>query len=833
MRFRAVARIAADLRGLVDRFRRGGFNHPELPQLRQNLHLQLVVYLQVHDMLALDFVRGELSFEGVRLEEASELARPLYRMGVRQLVMEAGLEPGELIALTNAWARAVEAPLRADFIADLDAFDLDHIWLTLAGPGAVSDVPEAAKETMTPDLVAAEADAAGPERARWLEELQAGDAGQRHRALASLLSAAEACEGDAERRELLGTAREALASLVRRGRFDDVCALLSGSSTAPHDPRSEWLDDPEILLPLLDEFQRFPSRELHAVLVGAGSRGAEALLDRALDLAPGPVRDAMKELLLVLPLSEEKLTEGLTRADADLGPWLLDVAFEAPEQPPPPALWAAALDHPATEVRARCLALLSHEQYDRFCDHVYPLLADDDQGLRRSALNLVMRRHDVGAAPFLAVRLDDVDVSEDELHSLVVAAGRLGSPATASALRNLLESRKEPRIKVATLLALAKVEGEGARDLLAKHAEKKLFVGRQIREAAEEGLRRLDARLSGRQRTPSAPWPEASVPEPDVRPAADPEFAPSAPEKAPPSWRPRRPRSSSPAPLMRRGAPTEPGARAAGSAAVPSPPVPSAPVPSAPVPSAPVPSAPVPSAPVPSVLRRSASGSTIPGRSAPPPASQPGRNAPPPASQPGRNAPPPASQPGRNAPVPSVRDVGTVAASTSGSAPRTTTTPPPARRSAPASPRSAPRDTTHRRVTHPTMAAVDPNAVDRVDVRRLRRLSHPRMSAAPVTMAPSSAPGRTEPNDEPRFARAAQRLISGGALDEALSVLDEAEADYADDPDRFALIATVYERRGDGTAALDALREAVLRAPDRADLAERLYALRDHESASG
>jgi len=62
-----------------------------------------------------------------------------------------------------------------------------------------------------------------------------------------------------------------------------------------------------------------------------------------------------------------------------------------------------------------------------------------------------------------------------------------------------------------------------------------------------------------------------------------------------------------------------------------------------------------------------------------------------------------------------------------------------------------------------------------------------------------------------------------------MAVLQEARKEHAEHPDLFSLLATVHEEQGRLSEAVDALHEAVLLAPDRSDLAERLYALRERE----
>lgn len=788
-RHRAVAQIAEDLQTLVVMFRERGLAHPKLPEQRQQLHTQLFIYLQIHDMLAIDLVDGALSFEGQPLPHAEHLAQPLYRVGVRQLVLESGLEPGELIALTNAWTRAVQAP-GTDFVEDLEGFDLDHIWLMIAGPDSSSsplgdevEIDESPDEIELDDVSSLTHEVEGASttsQARegsWPGALSAEDAAHLRDAIASddaaairtalvTLMMAAGPASDDQRLRVARLIKQGFVTLAQRGRFDLL--LIAYQVSVPgeaFDPRAQLLADGELLLPALDALERFPSDELSLLLAMAPAEAGSLIFERALRQPRGPVREVMKHLLMSIPIQGEVLADGLRFADDDLGELFVQLAVRNPEGIPQ-RFWQGALEHPHAAVRSSTLSRMAHDHYDGLCELIYPLLADPDRNIRRAALDLIMRRHDTRAAPFLAVRMEAKEIANEELHSVVVALGRLGTADASRGLREQLDVRREAKIKAAILLALTQVEGEGAREVLQQHAEKRFFSNRQVRDAADEGLRRLDAKLAGRRFTPwdgDLPSPPSSIPPASAHPRA-PQSVAATPEAAlPPSQMPSSlsasarlpapPAVPTPEPLgteleleleepLRRQSETEPGVAAGGDYAP----------------------------------RRARTEDAPKARSLRPQRRQ------------------------------------------------VTSKPASARRS------DVPkRDTTHRTTSRPPMTAIDDNTIDRVDMRRLRRLSSHRQLEAASAPPPQKRGSSPTGGDGPAFARTVRRLLAGGAVDEALAVLEEAKQDHSAHPELFALLATVHEQRDDLSKAVDALHEAVLLAPDRNDLAERLYDLRERE----
>ena len=885
-----VHQLVGELKAYLAAYRFYGAGHEILADMCNTLFRTLSDDLAEHEQLDLEVTALTLGFEGRALVEAASqkesLTYPLFLDGVQLIIFDEGVQPRELADLVRVWAAAIDAGDDAlnSFVTDFWEAEFDYVRLVaidnfyegtdeqsihaaqrqhsalvarMCGDAALTfsaDQRPLATYILRGDN--ALLDEAGLRR-MGSEELKRRD--RRNAAAVYGLSDKDAtatlaalatndvevlqhffrCIGlavqtqhQAHVAQIQQLVERVLMALAERGHFELLAACVSLTMPAEgHDPRASVLVHPSFLGTVMkglrnDNTQRQALQTLLHVPVEA----VGLLLDGLIHLKPSEGRSSLALLVQAKHPPAELLAARIGLCDTDLALKFMAIA-DGYEEHDRRRIYKAALRHRDAEVRYGVLGAIDHARYDVMRPELHQLLDDADAHVRREALNMVMRFRDRGAVRMLATRMSREGIAVEEQRLMIAALGRLGGDSAGRALRNEFEVNRDGRMRAMVLLALTRAEGEDARPLLTKYATKRFLVNRQVKDAAIEGLKRLDAKLG-------KPAPAAA--------------ASSAPARPP--GHARDPFASEPSDAARYpGYPSSPAmsTQSLGTDAPPSPPL-------------------------------SPPSTHTPNTYAPPSPHTPNTYAPPSPHTPNTYAPPPDSHaPDADAPwlaaVPyddddaiAVPSLGLGAAETVTDSRATT------QRAAATAEVSAiaqlvetalserplaaagvepisiepPGDAPFSVPTVPSPATSPPPATPAPV--RARAMSSDGAGSRPATAASSIAPASKAvalPSQRPRRRPSvvmassavapstsdsgidevlsnAQRAIDSDHLDEAVSLLRGGLRQHSNCARLYTLLADAQELNGQLDEAIESLYQAVLAAPSRSDLAERLWRLR-------
>ncbi len=154
---------------------------------------------------------------------------------------------------------------------------------------------------------------------------------------------------------------------------------------------------------------------------------------------------------------------------------------------------ARALKHTSAKVRKAALADLKTAQALAHVPVLIPLLDDPDAGVRRPALDLLVRAQAEGAVPAIVARLANAEMEEGERKLLYLALANLGGETAMAALRSEFSRDHDAELRSAAAMALAQAGDESALPLLQKEA-KRWFASRTLKDACKAAIKRLEAR---------------------------------------------------------------------------------------------------------------------------------------------------------------------------------------------------------------------------------------------------------------------------------------------------------------------------------------------------
>lgn len=578
-RWRAVHHAAGELKALLSAIRFYGKGHSILEEKTSALYASLSADVDEHESLVLDVSSRALSFERRALfefdNERESLTRPLFLDGVQQVIFDQGVTPSELVSLADAWAGAIdsEEDSLSSFVTDFWESELVHVRINAVESFAEGDYEESDGVTnrfeLLIDKMASEglfaSDDADTSRMNVLRitredlallhhagfgstdhehlkrhdrarrvELQPLDDAAAHeladalamtdleavrRTLGALLDAVEHA-GAHNKRDAEELVTRVLGALAGRRHLailvGCVDLLLGGGDETRAMIHREAMGSEDVVGPLLLALEDADTRELALECLRHVPREAtEMLLDRLLVLQAGDARAALRDLVLELMPAAVVLGPRISRYDPQLSCEMLE---RLGHYPPDEAclVLLAALAHPAPVVRVSVAAATTPARYPSLALALRGRIADPDPRMRHAVLDIVMRSNDRQAIASIGELLSSADLDAAELRRLVVALGRLGGREAGTVLRVQFERRSEAWFRADLLLALSRAEGEGARPVLEKYA-KKIFVNRKVKEAAQEGLRRLETyeKDAGAPRPWSIPASGASAPPSD------------------------------------------------------------------------------------------------------------------------------------------------------------------------------------------------------------------------------------------------------------------------------------------------------------------------------
>jgi hypothetical protein len=477
-------------------------------------------------------------FDSVR----DSLTRPLFLEGVREILLQPGLELAPLGDFVLMWHRAFQRSLPAehDFLTSVWEYGFEDLELVVA------EVPLALEAGV--DLAGREdalfseftpRHAAGSEgrrksvgRDEWLARLEAevlapvsmqdfaragapAFTGIPDAELAELRAGLERPEGgllgrglrvvwdllavsrEEERPALLGWAEEMLAGLAAQGLWAE---LQQGVQEMIRDARTTSARTAD----LYALTRLFLKEQVRGALAAAMAARPEEL-PRLLALLDSLPRDALlagPELLLALssPQARAALAKLLTRRGVPLGSlvarlsrlgeedleWLQPLRETGPDAQP---LTTALLGHPRPGVRVAVLGRLGAREVEVHRAALLRLLTDATPAVRQATLALLVE-HQVEAAVGPLVNRLQASLEVEERKSLLRALAELGGVAAAAALRSAFEREEDVELKAHCARCIGLLGDPQARPLLEAVAQK-VFAPKPLRDACRRALAQL------------------------------------------------------------------------------------------------------------------------------------------------------------------------------------------------------------------------------------------------------------------------------------------------------------------------------------------------------
>lgn len=518
-----------------------------ITEFHQKLWTDLRRYHEVSGGAAVLHVRATALLLGdVTLVESDSardsLTRPLFMEGVREILLQPGVELEALGAFILLWHRALQRslPEEHDFRTRFWEYGFEDIELAAAEVplGLEAGVDLAVREeALFAALTPRQAEAPPVRRGfsgkdEWLARLEAETltpvslqdlvrsaapvfTGIPDAELAELRAGLERPEGglwarglrmvwellpvsrEEERLELLGQAEELLAGLVAQGLWAE---LLPGVQELIRDARATHsrLADVQALTRL------FLKEHVRGALAAAvAARPAE--LPRLLELLDALPRDALlagPELLFALPSPESRavLAKLLVRRGVPLGAlaarvaslgeadleWLQPLRETGPDAQP---LTVALLGHPLPAVRTAVLARLSAREVEVHRAAVLKALADGAAGVRHAALTVVSQHRLEAAVGMLVGRLQ-APLEAGERKAILKVLAELGGAAAAAALRAAFEREQDLELKAHCARCIGLLGDPRARPLLEAVVQKP-FAPKPLRDACKRALAQL------------------------------------------------------------------------------------------------------------------------------------------------------------------------------------------------------------------------------------------------------------------------------------------------------------------------------------------------------
>ncbi|MCY1019035.1 HEAT repeat domain-containing protein [Pyxidicoccus sp. MSG2] len=465
------------------------------------------------------------------------LTRPLFLEGVREILLQPGLEQEPLGAFVLMWHRALQRSLpdEHDFYTSFWEYGFEDLELVVAevpppleagvdlagheeqlfsqftprhapslgapskslgrdewlahleaevlAPVSMQDLARSAAPSFTgiPDVELAELRVG-------LERPEGGLLGRGLRVVWDLLAV---CRED-ERMELLGWAEEVLSALISRGLWVE---LQQGVQEMIRDARATSARAPDLYALM----RLFMKQQVRGALAVAAARPGE--LPRLLGLLDSLPRDALlegPELLFALssPEARAALAKLLARRGVPLGALVARVAslgevdvewLRALLDAPP--LTAALLGHPLPAVRLAVLGRLGAREVEVHRVILLKLLGDATLPVRQAALGLLVQ-HQVEAAVGPLVSRLQAPLEAEERKAVLRALAELGGAAAAAALRQAFEREQDLELKAHCARCIGLLGDPRARPLLEAVAQKP-FAPKVLRDACRRALTQL------------------------------------------------------------------------------------------------------------------------------------------------------------------------------------------------------------------------------------------------------------------------------------------------------------------------------------------------------
>ena len=551
----AATEVGHALNKVLNGYRFYSEGHASLVDFQQRLHEAVRRYHDVTGQAAVLHVRSSalLLGEVTLVESASakdSVTRPLFLEGVQEILLQPGLELGELCAFLGMWHRALQRtlPPEHDFYTLFWEHGLEDIELVVAEvPSAQDGNPETARdeallaereEQLFSELTRKQAGGGGRRRPvghdEWLARLEAevlapvsakdllrgsapavagtneaevaelraglererGGEGVLERSLRTVWELMAVCREE-ERPALLGWAEELLMGLSAQGRWAE---LLQAVREMTRDARASGTRTPD----LYALTRLFLHQEgLRLTLASATDRPGElAPVMALLDALPRDALQAGPELLFGLqaPAARAALAKLLVRRGVALGmlvarasalrevdlEWVHPLRESGPEAQP---LTAALLAHPLPGVRVAVLSRLGPREVETHRSLVLKSLADAAPTVRGAALTLLVSHRVEAAVGPLVTRLES-GLEPKERMAVLRALAELGGPIAAAALRAAFEREQDTELKAHCARCIGTLGDPRARPLLEAVAQK-LFAPRALRQACREALAQL------------------------------------------------------------------------------------------------------------------------------------------------------------------------------------------------------------------------------------------------------------------------------------------------------------------------------------------------------
>jgi HEAT repeat protein len=236
------------------------------------------------------------------------------------------------------------------------------------------------------------------------------------------------------------------------------------------------LDDPEAW------------EEAATVLAFLPVASAGALLERLASVQTAGGRAALCSVVERMKPSGETLARVLAGARSREALALLQVA-RAIGADRLEAVLVPARTHPDTSVRRAVVEILT-EDTEAHLSELLALLEDEDEEIRRQALDALMRVRARGLVRPLRALLERRDVGAGERHRIVVALGRIGGREASLALQHELKSTESVEARLAAIRALGQTRDRSA-ILALKAAASGWLTSKEIKTAAQEAIERL------------------------------------------------------------------------------------------------------------------------------------------------------------------------------------------------------------------------------------------------------------------------------------------------------------------------------------------------------
>lgn len=550
--------LTAALRRTFAIYRLYGFTHEHALGAERDAFARISARLQDAGEVALEISPDGVQVDGHPLipDGDAQLARVLYAEGVERIVMQDGLQQEALATLTRTWFEASTHRLGEEhsvatvlWEADLGCLEVQtRPVLAEAGvetedararqnqlaayvraltsreqtaqqpvrldAGALEVMPAlGGLEALDPEALAAAAARGRPEleplsdvdRAALASGLAAHRRGAARR-LILLLWRALSAAGPGEREAALTLGRRVIAGRLAAGRLDDVVGALTRvlelrdeEDAADADSVLGALTSPEVLPAIIERLGAAEAASA-VTLLALVPRDRAAHLVRALSSAGAQARARLVEAVARKRPDPLEVAGWALEHGPDTWPALLTLAEQLDAGVEPIArdlVLRAGLAHADPEVRGLAARAV---RTDEVGDHRTLLLdaaRGADPATRQVILQSLVRAQEPIAAELLAQELADNLEDEAAARGAITGLAAFGGPEARRALLGALVGEGPQGVRAAAALALVPLADDAVLAALTERARRR-WADREVREACQEALRRVEAAARSR-----------------------------------------------------------------------------------------------------------------------------------------------------------------------------------------------------------------------------------------------------------------------------------------------------------------------------------------------